>query len=142
MGSDDRRRQAYRITETIIRSGQGVAGSGGWKPNVDIYEAEDSVVVALDLAGVMPESIDISVSGRRLRVSGSRAREVRRGAIRIHHLEIPYGPFDVVLDLPASVDSGAAEAGWSHGLLEIVLPLARPVRPSVNARSGPEGETR
>jgi HSP20 family protein len=133
MGRDDRRRQAYRITETIIRTGQGGAGPGGWQPNVDVYEIDNALIVALDLAGVQPETIDISVSGRRLRISGNRAPVVRRGARRIHHLEIPHGSFDLVLDLPAPVDTVASEAAWSHGLLEIVLPLAQPVRPAINA---------
>ncbi len=133
MGRDERRRQAYRITETIIRAGQGGAGPGGWKPNIDVYETDNGVVVALDLAGVAPESIDISVTGRRLHVSGSRAPLVHRGARRIHHLEIPHGPFELVLDLPAPVNSSVADAGWAHGLLEIVLPFAQPVRPAINA---------
>lgn len=138
MGSDDRRRQAYRITETIVRSAGGGAGAAGWKPDADVYETDGAVVVVLDLAGVDPESIDVSVTGRTLRVSGARAALVRRRARRIHHLEIPRGQFDIVLNLPATVDSGASGADWRHGLLEIVLPFAQPVRPTVYspARSG------
>lgn len=133
MGRDDRRRQAYRITETIIRSGQG--GASGWKPNVDVYETDQAMVVAIELAGVDPDTIDISVTGRRLTVSGRREPVVRRGARRIHHMEIPHGNFEVVLDLPSPVDSVASEASWTHGLLEITLPAPTPIRPVVSRRA-------
>jgi HSP20 family protein len=134
MDRDDRRRQAYRITETIIRSGQVGPGHFGWKPNVDVYETEGALVVAVELAGVNPDSIDISLTGRRLVVSGNRAPVVRPGARRIHHMEISHGAFDLVLDLPTPVNGNASEAAWSHGLLEITLPLPQPVRPVVRGR--------
>jgi HSP20 family protein len=133
MGRDDRRRQAYRITETIIRSGQG--GPSGWKPNVDVYETDRAMVVAVELAGVDPDSIDISVTGRRLSVSGTRAPVVRRGARRIHHMEIPHGTFEVVVDLPSPVDAVSSEASWTHGLLEITLPAPEPIRPVVSRQA-------
>jgi HSP20 family protein len=136
---DDRRRQAYRITETLIRSDQGGARPSGWRPNVDVYENDTGIVVALDLPGVSPESIDISVSGRRLAVTGHRAPVVRRGARRIHHMEIPHGPFEVVLDLPGPVDTAASDASWTNGMLEIVLPFPSPVRPTIRPRSRAEG---
>lgn len=141
MDRDDRRRQAYRITETIIRSGQVGPGHFGWKPNVDLYETDEALVVAVELAGVDPESIDISVTGRRLVVSGSRPPVVHRGARRIHHMEISHGAFDLVLELPSPVNGSDSEASWSHGLLEITLPLPQPVRPVVRGRRAGEQGT-
>lgn len=140
MRADDRRRQAYRITETLIRSGQTGSNPSRWKPNVDVYQTDGAMVVAVELAGVDPDSIDISVSGRRLTVSGNRAPIVRRGARRIHHMEISHGPFELVLDLPSPVDVASTDATWSHGLLEIILPAPTAVRPTVNQRVRSVGE--
>jgi HSP20 family molecular chaperone IbpA len=134
MAGDDRRQQAYRITQTIIRSGEGGVRLSGWRPNVDLYETEASIVVTVDLAGVDPDSIDISVSGRRLIVTGSRAPVVRARARRIHHLEIPYGPFQLAVDLPGSVDATNSEADWTNGLLEVTLPFPQAIRPVIGPR--------
>jgi HSP20 family protein len=118
----------------MIRSAEGGSLPSGWKPNVDVYETSEDLVVAIDLAGVAPETIDISVTGRRLLVSGSRHPLVRPGARRIHNLEIPYGPFELAVNLPCPVDSASSAANWKDGLLEVVLPIPSPVRPQITPR--------
>jgi HSP20 family protein len=117
--------------------------SAEWRPQVDVYETDDSVVVVMELAGVSPEDIDINVEGRRLFVKGARVPAPRARTKRIYHLEIPHGPFHVAVDLPVTVDSSGAEAVTRNGLLEIVLPLPRPFHPTVESGAGtPMGEKR
>lgn len=108
-------------------------GPAEWRPQVDVYETDEAIVVVLELAGVNPEHIEIQVEGRRLYVKGARVPTPRNRTRRIHHLEIPHGHFHVAVDLPAAVDSSGADAVTHNGLLEVVLPLPRPFHPSVES---------
>ena len=45
-------------------------------------------------------------------------------------MEIEYGPFQRTIQLPADVETDAASAAYTHGVLTIVLPIAtRPPSP-------------
>ena len=47
-------------------------------------------------------------------------------------MEIEYGPFQRVLQLPRDADAANAEATYEKGLLQVVIPIAKPaarVRP-------------
>ena len=43
-----------------------------WQPQVDIYRSRDGWVVKLELAGVRPQDVSITVHGSQLRVDGVR----------------------------------------------------------------------
>ena len=52
-------------------AGAGSTG-GAWVPPLDIFETKDHYVVNLELAGVHPDSVDVSVEDSTLTVSGER----------------------------------------------------------------------
>ena len=109
----------------------------GFRPRVDVYrtQAPPAVHVVVELAGVDPDKVDISVADGALVISGQRHRPAG-GERRYEHIEIDYGPFQRRLALGDGIDTTAAEATYEHGLLTIVLPLrqraAGPIRLKVN----------
>jgi HSP20 family protein len=118
------------------RSGRGEAV----RALADVYLTEDppTLTVQLDLAGVEPDGLDISLSGDVLTVRGTRARP--RGERRVYqHAEIDWGPFERRLRLGVAVQADAARASYERGLLTIAMPLA-PSRPggrvSVRVKAG------
>lgn len=129
------RRHMHRLMETMGPFGAPAGRAAAeWLPAVDVYETDGGVVVIVDLAGVAPEDIDLRLEGRRLFASGHRDPIVSAVPRRIHHLEIPHGRFRIAVDLPSLVDLDRSHAVSHNGLLEIVLPHPRPVRPRVAAQ--------
>lgn len=96
-----------------------------WKPRCDVSETEDEIVVVADLGGVDSDEVDIKVVGSSLILKGVRKEPVSDMKRVYHLMEISYGPFERVLDLPAVVDAERAEAVYDEGFLRIKLPKVR-----------------
>ena len=98
--------------------------ASGFSPNVDVYYCGDPqrAVVKCDLAGVDPASVGIEVGGRQVTVVGRRAVPETEGRV-YQQVEIPTGPFRLVVELQVDVDPERAGASYEDGLLQIELPL-------------------
>jgi HSP20 family molecular chaperone IbpA len=99
-------------------------GGPAVRPNADVYfdTARGVLVVKLELAGIDPAAIELEVSSDALRVSGARLDTKHPDAV-YQQVEISYGCFERIIPLPPEVDAGQATADYTHGFLEIVLPL-------------------
>lgn len=93
----------------------------------DVYRLEDRVEVWIDLPGLNPEDIDLTVSGRSLEISGRRERPAAEGetitAGRSH------GEFKYHLQLSSELDPNRVTAEIADGVLKVKLPLAEEVKP-------------
>jgi HSP20 family protein len=99
--------------------------TGRWAPNTDIYATESGLVVKVELAGMKSDSLEIIVEGQRLRISGVRPDCCRAPQCSFLVMEINYGPFETLLDLPAGYDLSRAKAIYVNGFLRIDVPPAR-----------------
>ncbi|MDQ2742959.1 MAG: Hsp20/alpha crystallin family protein [Chloroflexota bacterium] len=106
-----------------------------WQPNVDVYQTEDAVVVIVEIPGINPELVDISIDGRILHLSGSRVPHCRPGYRQFYQLEVSQGAFERVVRLPTPVEGSGARAEYHDGFLEIVLPISQAVRPPISVRT-------
>ena len=104
--------------------GRGSAASGRWIPNTDVYATDTGLVVKVELAGMKSENLEITVEGHRLRISGSRPDVCRAHKCNFLVMEISYGPFESILELPSGYDLGQAKAIYVNGFLRIDVPLA------------------
>lgn len=100
-----------------------------WAPRVDVFERGDDLVVRLDVAGIDPDDIDITVEGRTLTVSGTRSADESVEEQGYHRREIFSGEFRRTLVLPGGIDSEAISANTDRGMLEIVVPRKPEVLP-------------
>jgi HSP20 family protein len=101
-------------------------GSSGahWVPNTDVYVTDNGLVVKVELAGMRSEHLEITVEGNRLRISGNRPDGCRAAKCKFLVMEINYGPFESVLEVPAGYDLNLAKAAYLNGFLRIDVPLA------------------
>ena len=110
------------------------AARSGFRPAVDCFFTEDppQLVVVVELAGVDPDSIELSVEERALTISGSRARPRVPGQV-YQQAEIEYGRFERRIPLGQDIDTAEASATYEAGMLRITLPVARrtPTGPAV-----------
>ena len=106
----------------------------GFRPAVDCFFTDDppQLVVIVELAGVDPDSIELSVEERALTISGGRARPRVPGQV-YQQAEIEYGRFERRIPLEQDIDTAAASAAYEAGMLRITLPVARraPTGPAV-----------
>lgn len=94
--------------------------AAGWVPPVDIAEHADRFVLSVDIPGVDPDSIEISMKDRILTLSGERPNT---GSARCKRLtERQSGPFHRQFTLPATVDSDRIVARSQHGAVHVVIP--------------------
>jgi HSP20 family protein len=93
-----------------------------WQPAADVYETDVAVVALLDLSGVPEESIDLVVERDSVTVRGERRDPCAVAEGRYSVLEIPCGPFERTLLLPAAVDPDRATATYRTGFLEVAMP--------------------
>jgi HSP20 family protein len=109
------------------RPGRPASPRPHWVPNTDVYLAEGGLVVKVELAGMRSECLEITAEGNRLRISGNRPDGCRPDKCNFLVMEINYGPFESVLELPAGYDLNHAKASYVNGFLRIDVPVARAV---------------
>lgn len=96
-----------------------------WVPNTDVYSTESGLVIKVELAGMRSENLEITVEGQRLRIAGTRPDGCRAPKCSFLVMEINYGPFESVLELPAGYDLNHAKASYVNGFLRIDVPIAQ-----------------
>jgi HSP20 family protein len=118
--------------------------SGGRSPRsfpMDAYKRGDDFFVHLDLPGVDPGSIDITVEGPDVTISAERRFDQQEDD-EILVSERPQGRFSRDLRVGRQVDSEAIEASYDDGVLTLRLPVAAQAKPRrVEVRSSGEQKT-
>jgi HSP20 family protein len=99
---------------------------GNTRPNfmpADAYRKDDKFYLHVDLPGVDPESIDVTVEKNNLSVSAERRWE-RNDDEQLLLNERPTGSYSRQFFLGESLDTEAIEAGYDHGVLTLAIPIA------------------
>lgn len=105
------------------------AAAGAWMPSMDVYETEDKIVAKLELPGIEPGDVEVSVEDSTLTVSGSREFSSEVKEEDYHRLERRYGSFTRAITLPQTADTGKVEAGFDKGVLTIEVPKVERAKP-------------
>ncbi len=129
---------------SIKRPSSGVSDASGdtyWVPNTDVYVADSGLVIKVELSGMRKEDLELTIDGNRLKISGHRPDGCRAPKCRFLLMEISYGAFECLIELPSGYDLGRARAAYQNGFLRIDVPQ-QPALPkptiSVTVESGEE----
>jgi HSP20 family protein len=93
-----------------------------WVPNTDVYVADTGVVIKVELAGMQRENLELVIEGNRLKISGQRGDGCRTGQCKFLVMEINYGAFESLIELPPGYDLNQAKAAYQNGFLRIDVP--------------------
>jgi len=93
-----------------------------WVPHTDVYVAENGLVIKVELAGIRREQLELSAEGSRLTIQGMRPDGCRAPKCKFLVMEINYGAFQSVIEIPAGYDLGQARAVYQNGFLRIDVP--------------------
>jgi HSP20 family protein len=132
-GFGDLFQEMSRVQEELSRAfgrggyGFGRAASAG--PAVNVWADDNAVHVQVDLPGVDPAKLDVSVTeGNRLIIQGERPQVELPNAVW-HRQERGHGSFVRELTLPTMVDADKVEAHYEQGVLSLTLPKAEAAKP-------------
>jgi HSP20 family protein len=98
------------------------SGRTHWVPNTDVYVTEDALVVKVELAGMRPEDLELVAEGNRLLISGQRPDGCRSPGCKFLVMEINYGAFECVIELPSGYDLSQAKGAYQNGFLRVDVP--------------------
>ncbi len=92
-----------------------------WKPQMDIFETRNEIVIQAEIAGVSKEDIIIEVSNKAIKISGNRTSSHPDRTATYRLAEIQFGQFERVLYLPSVIDVEKVTATFLNGFLELTL---------------------
>lgn len=95
---------------------------------IDAYRHQDEWVVKVDLPGVDPSSIDLTVDRNVLRIEASRDWRPAEGDL-VLAAERPRGTMSRQLMLSEDIESSAIKADYHDGVLTVTLPVAEAAKP-------------
>jgi HSP20 family protein len=93
-----------------------------WCPAVDVYELRDRLVVVIEVPGLQPESLRVSLRAGSLVVRGERRARRAGGEVSFLCLERPHGRFERTIPLDLPHDAVHARASLGRGLLTVTVP--------------------
>lgn len=94
----------------------------GWDLAVDLYEEKDNFIAEMNLPGVDPDKIEITIEGDHLRITGERLEEMETREKNYYSKEIRRGSFERTVRLPGHVKAEGTEAEYEAGVLKVTLP--------------------
>src|SRR5438034_7406589 len=112
----------YYVQKTSAAGKQSATGQTHWIPNTDVYVSEGHLVIKVELAGMRREDLDLTVEGNRLMISGQRPDGCRAPKCKFLVMEINYGFFESVIELPPGFDLAQAKATYLNGFLRVDVP--------------------
>jgi HSP20 family protein len=112
-----------------------------WLPALDVWEAENELVLSFDLPGIPEDKISVELDDNVLTVSGERARESQTDGDRFYRYERRFGAFSRSVTLPQGVSEDSIKADYKSGVLEIRVPKPEEPKPKRIPLGGSEQKT-
>jgi len=113
------RREMDRIWDRFSRESS--TYERDWNPSLDLMETEASLVAEVEVPGINPDDIDISVTPDMLTVTGEKKQETGEQGKNYHVMERAYGRFSRSIPLPTAVNPDRVEARYKDGILRITM---------------------
>ncbi|HKJ20061.1 MAG: Hsp20/alpha crystallin family protein [Gammaproteobacteria bacterium] len=102
-----------------------------WIPSVDINEFDDKFQLYIDVPGVDPKDVEITLESGVLTIAGERFMQAEKETENLVHrrTERGSGRFYRRFILPDTVDADNVKASDRHGVLEILIPKQAKAQP-------------
>ena len=97
-------------------------------PALNLWTGADEAVVLVQIPGVDPKDVSLTLAGNVLTIEGKRDPEPTGGGV-VHRAERDTGTFSRSIRLPFETDSEKVTAAAEHGILRITLPRSEASKP-------------
>ena len=117
-------REIDRLFEDFAR---GFPSIGSFGPadltvNMDVAESEKETELTIELPGLEPKDVEISVAGDVLTIKGEKKAEKVEKDKSYRFVERSYGSFLRSVDLPTGIDPDSIKATMTNGVLKVTVP--------------------
>jgi HSP20 family protein len=120
-----------------LHAQQASGRTSAWAPALDISERKDAYLVTVELPGLKPEDLDITLEDGLLTIQGERQFTAESSEQQFHRVERRYGAFRRSITLPAHVTAEGIQASFEDGVLQILVPKAEEAKPKrIQVRPG------
>lgn len=110
--------------EMTRRSYYHFSRSVAWQPAVNVYQDDRHFYICAELAGLDKKQIQVDVLGSKIVIKGDRAAPFPQGTEAngsTLRMEISYGPFERVIELPEQADMQKVCARLTDGFLWVTI---------------------
>ena len=94
-------------------------------PTIESYVKEGNLVVRVDVPGLEPKDIALSVLGNVLTIKGERKQQQEVKKEEYIRRETSYGSFERRFTLPEGTDAERIKASFKNGVVEITMPMTK-----------------
>ena len=115
------RKEMDRIWDRFSQDFSNSSLEQDWNPPLDLMETGSSLVVEIEVPGINPDNIDISVTADVLTFTGEKKKQAEDKGKSYHLVERTYGKFSRSIRLPTTVNPDQVEALYKDGILKITL---------------------
>jgi HSP20 family protein len=99
-----------------------------FRPSMDIYETDKEVVAEVEVAGIDPKKIKVSIENNVLTVEGGEEKKEEEKKKGYFRREIRKGYFKRAVVLPAGIEADKAKAQYEDGILKVIIPKIAPAK--------------
>lgn len=128
-GLQDRMNRLFEEASGRGRRPEEDFATGSWIPSVDVRETKESLELQVEVPGIDPKDVTISVESGVLTIRGTRHFEKASEGETYHRIERAYGVFERSFTLPTNVNAEKIEARYRHGLLQLTVPKREEAKP-------------
>jgi len=121
---EEARSEMDRLWDTFLfgRPKTGGLAEEEWQPAMDVAETENELVVNVEIPGMNPQDIDVSLSEGTLLIKGEKKPEPEEKEADYDLIKRSYGTFVRSIRLPTEVESDKMSASYKNGVLRVILP--------------------
>jgi len=94
----------------------------------DVVRTEDGVTLSVDIPGINPDDVDLTVDGRSLRLEANRNTSFPEGA-RVISRGRRNGDVSQSFQLGEQLDAERLTADYANGVLTVTIPVAESAKP-------------
>lgn len=130
------------MTSVPRNFGEEDLASGGWTPNVDIFETENQIVLEAELPGMKRDDFEVSIENNVITLKGERRFEKEDEGDNYHRVERAYGAFTRSFSLPRTVSAEGTAADFRNGVLKVTLPKREEAKARRIEVAGEDGDVK
>jgi HSP20 family protein len=98
-------------------------------PPLNLYDAADRYILSVQLPGMAPSDIELTITGETLTLRGERKRAEGVKEDGYRRQERPMGRWSRTITLPDRVESTQVGASFADGILTVTFPKAEGTQP-------------
>lgn len=96
-----------------------------WMPQIEVLKSNGDLMVKADLPGLTKDDVKVELTDEVLTISGERKEEKEEKREGFYRSERNYGRFFRQIPLPEGAKTDKANAVFTHGVLEVKIPVAK-----------------